>query len=84
LNEPFNRTREYVDGLTDWQVYHWHFRKYDREADAIETVERIEEEDREKPVERKREEFVALCRSFGHTEAQAEAEWRAWADQQGE
>lgn len=82
-NEPFNRTREYVDSLTDAEVYRFHFRKYDKEADALEMMAHMEQADAEKTLEQKREEHRALCRSFGHTDEQAEAEWQAWLKEQG-
>ncbi len=83
LNEPFNKTREYVDGLTDAEVYRFHFRKYDKEADTLETMAHMEAADAEKTLEQKRAEHLAMCRSFGHTEAQAETEWQNWLKEQG-
>jgi len=84
LNEPFGKTREYVDGLTDAEVYRWHFRKYDKEADALEAAARVEAEDAEKTAEERKAEYVALCRSFGHSDAEAEAEWKKWLKDNGE
>ena len=78
LNEPFGKDKAYVDSLTDAEVYRWHFRKYDKEADAMELAAHMEQADAEKTPEQKREEHRAMCRSFGHSDEQAEAEWQAW------
>lgn len=84
LNEPFGKDRAYVDSLTDAEVYRWHFRKYDKEADTLEAMARVEAEDAEKTLEQRRSEYLALCRSFGHGEVEAEASWQEWlADQKG-
>ncbi len=76
---------ETIGKLTDAQVYDWYFRRHDDEADAHEAMNRMIEADRVKTLEQKREEHLAMCRSFGFTEQQAEAEWRKWlADNGGE
>lgn len=82
-NEPFNKTREYVDGLTDAEVYRFHFRKYDKEADTLEQVANMEQVEAEKTLEQKHAEHLAMCRSFGFDERQAEAEWQTWLKEQG-
>ena len=72
-----------MDRLTDREVYAWHFRKYDREADAAELAERMELTEGEKTREQKRDEFLALCASFGVAAEAAEAEWQKWLADQG-
>ena len=55
----------------------------DKEADALDRQEQTTAAEAVKPPDRKREEFLAMCRDFGHTEAQAEAEWQEWMMTQG-
>lgn len=83
LNEPFNKDRAYVDSLTDREAYAWHFRKHDKEADILEAAAHVEQAEAEKTLAQKHEEYVALCRSFGHSDEQAEAEWANWLKEQG-
>jgi hypothetical protein len=78
VNEPFGKDRAYVDGLTDRELYAWHFRKYDREADALEMIEHMEAEAAEQTLEQRRAEHLGLCRSFGFGDAEAEASWQEW------
>ena len=83
LNEPFGKTPAYVDSLTDRELYAWHFRKYDKEADMLEAMTEQEQTEAEKTMEQKHDEHIALCRSFGHTDAQAEEAWAEWLAEQG-
>lgn len=64
-------------------MYALYFRAHDKEADAEEWARRVTEADEGKPLDRKRDEFVALCRSFGSSEVEAEAEWQKWLKGQG-
>lgn len=45
-------------------------------------IEALEVIDGEKTEEQRKAEYVALCRSFGHSEEQAEVEWRKWLKEQ--
>lgn len=84
LNEPFGIADPVViDRLTDRQVYDWYFRRHDAEADAEEAVLRTTAADEGKPLAQKHDEYVAVCRSFGFSNEEAEAEWRKWVAEQG-
>lgn len=81
LHEPFYLTQEQIDSLTDAEIYNKHFRRFDKEADAYEEIERlnaIEETEERETLEVKHDKYVALCRSFGFSDEQAENEWKAW------
>jgi len=64
--------------MTDRQVYEWFFKRHDKEAEAEERIRRMTAAEEAKPADRQRDEFSAMCRDFGFSEAQAEAAWAAW------
>lgn len=82
LNDPFRLTQEKIDSLTDAEIYNKFFRHYDKEADQYEEIKRINEMEEQKPIDKRREEYVELCRSFGFTKTQAEVEWQKWLKEQ--
>ncbi len=84
MSEPFSvGDPAIVYGLTDREIYWLFFRPHDKEADAEDMAEQLTAADEVKPLDQKRDEYIALCRSFGHSDEQAEAEWQAWLREQG-
>lgn len=81
LNDPFWIDVPTLDAMTDREVSEWllgRYEKPDAEEKVAEWEEKVAVADAEhaaKPLAVRKAEYLELCRSFGCTDAEAEAEW---------
>jgi hypothetical protein len=83
LNDPFWLEQERIDKLTDREAYDLYFRKYDKESEAAEEIDRMNAEGEAKTLEQRKAEFIEMCQSFGHSLQAAEQQWQEWLKEQG-